>query len=166
MLRHDPLTHGRSVFEAKCLSCHYFDGKGQVSSDSKGQPVSTPQVASDLKDYGSYAWVRGLLENPSADAYFGKVPQCDGMAEWKKGSKLNKQQLDDVARFVASFAEIPADMTAEEWVNSPGSPITLAWRFSTKTAPSATSSLRGSVKGAIATRPSCSRGARRSGSVA
>ncbi|SIO17852.1 ubiquinol-cytochrome c reductase cytochrome b subunit [Singulisphaera sp. GP187] len=120
VLRHDPLTHGRAVLEKKCLSCHYFDGKGQLSSDSKGQPVSTPQVASDLKDYGSYTWIRGLLENPRADAYFGKVPQCDGMAEWKKGSKLTKQELDDVARFVASFAEIPADMTPEEWVESPG----------------------------------------------
>ncbi|AGA30753.1 cytochrome b N-terminal domain-containing protein [Singulisphaera acidiphila] len=120
VLRHDPLTHGRAVLDKKCLSCHYFDGKGQLSSDSKGQPVSTPQVASDLKDYGSYTWIRGLLENPRADAYFGKVPQCDGMAEWKKGSKLTKQELDDVARFVASFAEVPADMTPDEWVDSPG----------------------------------------------
>ena len=42
-------------------------------------------------------------------AYFGKVPQCDGMAEWKKSSKLSPKQLDDVADFVASFAKIPAD---------------------------------------------------------
>jgi ubiquinol-cytochrome c reductase cytochrome b subunit len=120
VLRHDPLTHGRAVLAKKCLSCHYFDGKGQPSNDTHGKPVSTPQVASDLKDYGSYAWVRGLLDHPQSVAYFGKVPQCDGMAEWKKTSKLSKNQLDDVARFVASFAEIPPEMTPEEWLNSPG----------------------------------------------
>jgi ubiquinol-cytochrome c reductase cytochrome b subunit len=29
-------------------------------------------------------------------------------------------ELDDVARFVASFAAIPPDLTPEEWLNSPG----------------------------------------------
>ena len=109
VLLRDPLTHGRGVLNAKCLGCHYFDGKG------RGR-----QVASDLKGHGSYAWVRGLLEDPKAPSYFGKVPQCDGMAEWKKNSKLSKKQLDDVARFVASFAAVPPEMTPEEWLNSPG----------------------------------------------
>ena len=109
VLLRDPLTHGRGVLNAKCLGCHYFDGKG------RGR-----QVASDLKGHGSYAWVRGLLEDPEAPSYFGKVPQCDGMAEWKKNSKLSKKQLDDVARFVASFAAVPPEMTPEEWLNSPG----------------------------------------------
>jgi ubiquinol-cytochrome c reductase cytochrome b subunit len=73
-----------------------------------------------LKDFGSYAWVRGLLENPRSTSYFGKVPQCDGMAEWKKSSKLKAKELDEVARFVASFVAIPADMSPEEWAGSPG----------------------------------------------
>ena len=109
LLLRDPLYHGRSVFEAKCLGCHVFDGKG----------VGT-QVASDLKDYGSRAWLRGMLEAPSSPRYFGKVPKCDGMAEWKKGSKLSAKELDDVADFVASFAKIKPDTTVEEWQNEPG----------------------------------------------
>jgi ubiquinol-cytochrome c reductase cytochrome b subunit len=109
VLLRDPLTHGRAVLERKCLGCHVYEGKGEGE-----------QAASDLKGFGSYTWIRGLLEDPRSSTYFGKVPQCDGMVEWKKSSKLSKPQLDDVARFVASFAAIPPDQTPEEWLNSPG----------------------------------------------
>jgi quinol-cytochrome oxidoreductase complex cytochrome b subunit/mono/diheme cytochrome c family protein len=109
ILLRDPYTHGRAVLGSKCLGCHHHDGKG-----------AGEQSGSDLKDFGSYAWVRGLLEKPGSPTYFGKVAQCDGMAEWKKGSKLSKGQLDDVAAFVASFAAIPADQSPQEWLDSPG----------------------------------------------
>jgi ubiquinol-cytochrome c reductase cytochrome b subunit len=109
VLLRDPLTHGRAILERKCLGCHSYDGKGL------GKPT-----ASDLKDFGSYTWIRVLLEDPKSASHFGHVPQCDGMVEWKKSSKLTKQQCDDVARFVASFASIPPDVTPEEWLNSPG----------------------------------------------
>ena len=108
-MRRDPLTHGLAVLDKKCLGCHVLGGKGNGE-----------QTACDLKDFGSRAWVRGLLENPQAAAYYGKVPKCDGMAEWKKSSKLKGKELDDVADFVASFAKISADMTPDEWLNSPG----------------------------------------------
>ena len=109
LMRRDPLTHGLAVLDKKCLGCHVLGGKG-----------TGEQTACDLKDFGSRAWVRGLLENPQAAAYYGKVPKCDGMAEWKKSSKLKGKELDDVADFVASFAKISADMTPDEWLNSPG----------------------------------------------
>jgi ubiquinol-cytochrome c reductase cytochrome b subunit len=109
VLLRDPLTHGRAILEHKCLGCHVYAGQGVGE-----------QVACDLENFGAYDWIRGLLENPGSPTYFGKVPQCDGMVEWKKSSKLSKQELDDVARFVASFATIPPDQTPEEWLNSPG----------------------------------------------
>ena len=109
ILRRDPLTQGRMVLEKKCLGCHFFDGKG-----------SGEQTVADLSGLGTREWVRGLLANPSSPQFFGKVPECDGMTEWKKSSKLSPKQLDDVADFVASFAKIPVDMTADEWLNSPG----------------------------------------------
>jgi quinol-cytochrome oxidoreductase complex cytochrome b subunit/mono/diheme cytochrome c family protein len=109
LMRRDPLTHGLAVLDKKCLGCHFLDGKGNGE-----------QTASDLKDFGSRAWIHGLLENPQAPAYFGKVPKLDGMLEWKKSSKLTAKQLEDVTDFVASFAKIPADMTPDEWLNSPG----------------------------------------------
>ena len=109
LLRRDPLTHGVAVLERRCLGCHVLEGKG-----------SGTQTASELAGFGSRAWIRGLLENPQSAAYFGKVPECDGMAEWKKGSKLKGKALDDVADFVASFAGIAPDTTSEEWLSSPG----------------------------------------------
>jgi ubiquinol-cytochrome c reductase cytochrome b subunit len=111
LMRRDPLTHGLAVLDKKCLGCHVFGGKG----------TGEKQTASDMKDFGSRAWVRGLLENPKAPAYSAAtVPGLDGMVEWKKSSKLKAKELDDVADFVASFAAIPADMTPDEWLNSEG----------------------------------------------
>jgi len=107
ILRRDPLTQGRSVLERRCLGCHVFEGKG-----------SSTQTASDLGRFGSRAWIRGLMENPGSPSYFGKDAKFDGMAEWKKSSKLSPKQLDDVADFVASFAAIPDDLTPDDWLNS------------------------------------------------
>jgi ubiquinol-cytochrome c reductase cytochrome b subunit len=111
VLLRDPLYHGQGVLEAKCLGCHVYGGKGVGK-----------QVASDLKDFGSKAWVRGLLENPESPTYFGSFlkPEDSGMVEWKKGSKLDAKQLDDVADFVAGFARVPADQTLDEWLATPG----------------------------------------------
>ena len=110
LLGRDPKWHGRAVLKEKCLGCHVLDGRG----------VGEKQTAPDLRDFGSRAWLRGLLEKPSSTAFFCNVPGCDGMVEWKKSSKLSKKQLDAVTDFVASFAQIPPDMTPEEWQNSPG----------------------------------------------
>src|SRR5262249_40459982 len=97
LLARDPLFHGRRVvLEPKCLSCHHYGGLGQVTREPDGRAVSSPQTAADLKDFGTTAWVRGLLENPSSPTYFGKVPQCQGMATWKKSSKLKADELDAV----------------------------------------------------------------------
>ena len=100
----DPLHRGGEIFGKKCRGCH---GLGR----SEGQETS----ATDLKDYGSYAWVRGLLEKPDSPKYYGNTPQCDGMTTWKESSKLTGKELDDVAAYVASFAKIPPDVTPLEW---------------------------------------------------
>jgi ubiquinol-cytochrome c reductase cytochrome b subunit len=110
LLGRDPLWHGRALLKEKCLGCHVFDTIGEGEQ----------QTAPDLRDFGTRAWVRGLLEKPDAPAYFGSVAAGGGMLEWKKSSKLSKKQLDDVADFVATFARIPPDMTPEEWQNAPG----------------------------------------------
>jgi ubiquinol-cytochrome c reductase cytochrome b subunit len=107
LLRRDPLTQGKAVFERRCLGCHVLDGRGLGE-----------QSAADLVGYGTRAWIRGLLDNPQSPRYFGKVPGCDGMAEWKRTSKLDARQLDAVADFVASFARIRADTTPDEWLAS------------------------------------------------
>ena len=109
LMRLDPPTRGGAILEKNCLVCHRFDGEG----DEKWS-------APDLKNFGTFAWVRGLLEQPDSDDYFGRTPECDGMIEWKRSSKLNAEELDQVADFVASFAKIPPDITVDEWLDTPG----------------------------------------------
>ncbi len=109
LLRRDPLTQGGKVLGNKCLGCHAFEGK-----------TNEKQLASDLSGFGTKKWLRGLLENPASDTYFGKSPQCKGMIGWKKNSKLNSEQLDKVADLLETFTQLPADTTPEEWLNSPG----------------------------------------------
>ena len=84
------------------------------------------QTASDLKDFGSAPGFAACSRTRGRPRYFGKVPQCDGMVEWKKSSKLTKPQLDDVADFVASFAAIPADRRPRNGSIARASPTTPA----------------------------------------
>jgi quinol-cytochrome oxidoreductase complex cytochrome b subunit/mono/diheme cytochrome c family protein len=104
----DPLYKGGEIFGKKCLGCH-------AMGDRKPDESSAP----NLKDYGSLTWIRGLLEKPDSPDYFGKTPQCDGMTTWKEQSKLSKEELDNVAAFVASFATIPDDLTPANWLADP-----------------------------------------------
>jgi ubiquinol-cytochrome c reductase cytochrome b subunit len=109
VLRRDPRTQGWDVLDRRCLGCHVL--AGHALGD---------QTAPDLTGYGTRHWVRGLLDDPRSEHFFGKVPGCDGMAEWKKTSKLKSEELDAVADFVASFAQIPPDTTTDEWLSTPG----------------------------------------------
>ncbi len=105
VLLRDPLYHGRSALEGKCLSCHVHGGTGLGK-----------QTASDLKDFGSRAWLRGLLDDPKAAAYFGTVPQAGGMKRWKKNSKLKPEELDAIADFFEKFViPTPDDLSPAEW---------------------------------------------------
>jgi ubiquinol-cytochrome c reductase cytochrome b subunit len=107
LLNRDPLYQGHALLQAKCLGCH-----------AHGEEKPEQPTAPDLKGYGTRAWVRGLLENPGAPEYFGKIPSCQGMVGWKKSSKLDAKQLDAVADFIAGFARIPRDVSPEEWINT------------------------------------------------
>jgi ubiquinol-cytochrome c reductase cytochrome b subunit len=117
VLLNDPLHTGLQILEQKCLSCHYMNGKGVMERGKDGKLAMTKQVASDLSGFGSRSWVRGLLANPDDAKYFGTTPQCGGMKRWKKTSKLKPDELDKVADFVATFAKIADDETADDWLS-------------------------------------------------
>lgn len=108
LLKQDPSTRGAEIFAKKCLGCHNLDGV-----------KTAEQWAPAIKGFGSRGWIRGLLEKPDSDAYFGKAEQCSGMTEWKENSTLDAGQLDKVADYVALFAETPVDMTPGEWMDNP-----------------------------------------------
>ena len=192
LLARDPLTHGMQVLESKCLSCHAYDGRVQISvaladppiedleaadlatlgpaaevlppraarmlaasapEGFRGGPVEQPgedrgglrvagvnrdgnrvvldlvpdasyvvvkthaaQSASDLQGFGTRAWLRGLLDDPSSPSYFGLVPQCSGMAEWKAGSELTRDELDQIADFFEEHVINQAPgLSAQAW---------------------------------------------------
>ena len=108
LLKLDPATRGAELFAGKCQGCHNL-------ADPKGEGQWAPALA----EYGSRGWIRGLLEKPDSDHYFGKAPQCNGMTTWKKSSQLDADQLDAVADYVALMARTPADMTPGEWLDEP-----------------------------------------------
>jgi quinol-cytochrome oxidoreductase complex cytochrome b subunit/mono/diheme cytochrome c family protein len=77
--------------------------------------AESPQTASDLEGFGSRAWVRGLLANPSDSKYFGKTPNLKGMKKWRKDTKLTPEELDQVADFMAKLAEVEPNEAAADW---------------------------------------------------
>lgn len=190
MLRRDPWTHGRAILEQKCLSCHYYDGRGSIARqvievsaqdlaeaattgkfeglpelparaleakipdftplgairlDAAGgilggyrvvgtngagerltlivtpegrtiqQEVMSQQTAADLAGFGGRDWIRGLLDDPSSPRFFGTMPKLDGMKTWKAGSRLNPEQLDDVADFVAELGSVENGESFFDW---------------------------------------------------
>jgi quinol-cytochrome oxidoreductase complex cytochrome b subunit/mono/diheme cytochrome c family protein len=90
----------------------------EASGEDDHVVVSTYSIqsASDLKGFGTREWLRGLLEDPSSPSYFGAVPQCVGMTEWKSTSELTSEQLDEVADFFAEYVIPSKDgVSAATW---------------------------------------------------
>jgi ubiquinol-cytochrome c reductase cytochrome b subunit len=103
MMRKDPVLRGPKLFETNCASCHSYtptDPKDQVKFND---PKLTYKAA-DLADFGTEKWIRGLLNKPSDDKYFGRTHLNDtkhnGMVKWR--SKLEKErkgmEKEDIAK--------------------------------------------------------------------
>ncbi len=118
---------GKPIEDGGRVVAYAFEGTNPLgeSVEARVEPetnrvewtVRTRQTASDLQHYGSPQWLRGLLDNPSSDHYFGKVPQCGGMARWKKNTKLTASELDQIADFFAKhMMTIPEDLPPSEWI--------------------------------------------------
>ena len=70
LMRNDPLTAGRKAFQENCGGCHNFSKR---EGDLFHESWTGGKSASDLGDFGSEQWVRGLLDNPMSNKYFGLV---------------------------------------------------------------------------------------------
>ncbi len=99
LLRKDPLTKGPKLFEMHCGVCHKFspspnrpDYKGWVEKEVTPTGVIVRVFkASDLADYGSEKWIRGLLDAPADPKNFG-LTKLDGMKKWRE--KINEARAD------------------------------------------------------------------------
>lgn len=109
MMRNDPYTRGRELFKVNCASCHSFtrqkidDDMGRKwdpmdgvdyskkkkdhedkadekkPDEKKADEKPIVKYASDLGNFGTKEWVRGLLKDPMDKHYFGwvKLPEVD-----------------------------------------------------------------------------------------
>jgi ubiquinol-cytochrome c reductase cytochrome b subunit len=106
LLRDDPLTQGPKLFAQHCASCHRFgghDGLGRVPTDA----VSAP----DLKDFGSRAWLAGLLDASriTNSSYYGGTRFKDGkMVRWVR-DKLPKIDRDNPGALDKMIAAVSAE---------------------------------------------------------
>ncbi len=80
LIRRDPLTTGRKLFEVKCGVCHGFTAQ----ESDKFESMTGGKTASDLGNFGTKEWVRGLLKNPMDNHYFGLVKRDEVDADGKK----------------------------------------------------------------------------------
>lgn len=121
LLRQDPGTRGMDLFQNNCAVCHSFTPR---SGDSFEGFTKGEFKASDLGDYASEKWIRGLLENPGDGQYFGRTP-LKGMMNWKKGILKERKdadkkaiadeeaEFDQIAKWLADQAHPPEQRDRE-----------------------------------------------------
>ena len=74
------------LYENGCLNCHYYDGRGG-------------SVAPTLDNFASDKWLRGLIEDPGQEEFFGEF--YNNMPAYK--DKLSKQEIDNLVYFLQSL---------------------------------------------------------------
>ena len=77
--------------ENGCYNCHTYDGIGGDTA-----PV--------LDNFASDKWLRGIIEDPGKNEYFG---QLNAMPAFK--DKLSKQEIDNIVHFLQNKRKKPID---------------------------------------------------------
>jgi ubiquinol-cytochrome c reductase cytochrome b subunit len=145
----DPLIRGPKIFAQSCAACHRYnghDGRGfpVLITDENKKKVEAPPTATDLGNFGTREWMRGVLLDydttfaplKNADWYkeieakvakgesvtsFG--PEIGDMSAWCRDNreillkKENEKQLSALIEFMASQAQHPGERYDEDLVN-------------------------------------------------
>ncbi len=90
LMRNDPRTRGPILFAAHCASCHRYSGH-----DGLGNTLAEPPTSSDLEAFASRGWIRGLLNDPMADRYFGLMKKPNGKPAHTRMRKFMKELRGD-----------------------------------------------------------------------
>ncbi len=91
LLRNDSVSQGPLLFSQNCAACHRFDGH-----DGLGNTPSEPATSSDLAGYASRSWIRGLLNNPMDEKYFGLMKKPNGKPAHTRMSKWTTMMVEDI----------------------------------------------------------------------
>jgi ubiquinol-cytochrome c reductase cytochrome b subunit len=81
LMREDAYTQGPRIFSRNCASCHRYEGHDGLGNALPKDSIS----ASDLKGFGSRAWVTGFLDADTilTKRYWGGTIHSEGdMAGW------------------------------------------------------------------------------------
>jgi len=89
LLARDPQSQGPRLFAANCASCHRFNGHNGL-----GEVPADPPTSSDLKGFASREWIRGLLENPMSDRYFGRMRTPEGEPAHTRMDRFTRERLE------------------------------------------------------------------------
>ena len=114
LLADDPVVRGPALFAAHCAACHRFDGH-----DGMGYVPWEPATASDLSGFATATWIRGLLSDPLADGYFGRVLTREGepahtrMAAWIAERFEENESADDRRALVEELEAVAAYLEDE-----------------------------------------------------
>lgn len=108
LLRKDPMTKGASLFKQHCAVCHSYT----VDPPENGFAgfVDGKFKAPDLGGFASEKWIRGLLENPEDDRYFGRT-KLKGMKRWRE--RIKDERAEWLADMPKEFKQKVADQDAE-----------------------------------------------------
>ena len=84
-----PMARARSLFAAKCKSCHDAESK-----DRKG-PVIAP-------GHGDRSWIRGFLRDPSGDEFWGRTKLAKSEAAMRPFSQMPAADFDGIVELIYS----------------------------------------------------------------
>lgn len=125
LLRDDPLTQGPKIFQAKCSSCHSYDGH-----DGLGLPIAEKdQTGAELKGWGSRDWLRAFMDpnhittarwwggtafvKPPAGKEQGKMVKYI-LEDVPKLDEEGKKQMESVIVALSAEAGLPAQHVADQ----------------------------------------------------
>ncbi len=110
LLRHDPKTQGRQLFERHCASCHtYIDPDAPAALNQSDQLARA--TAGNLFGFASRRWLAGLLDSKQIDGpqYFGNTAHANGEMSGFVSGKLQDPKLWTKEQITQVVAALSAD---------------------------------------------------------
>jgi mono/diheme cytochrome c family protein len=96
--RRDPMLRqaGEAIFKKGCITCHTFEGKGDSAKTGN---------APEMSRYGSQAWTRAHVANPSSNATYRAAATAEAKGQMPRFElELPPDDLDLVARWTRAKA--------------------------------------------------------------
>lgn len=128
LMREDAYTQGPRIFSRNCASCHRYDGHDGLGNTLPKDSIS----ASDLKGFGTRAWLSGFLNADSiaTPRYWGGTVHKDGdMLSWLS-EHVPETDVDKASRnAVIAALSAEAGLTSQHEVDKRDTALIAAGRL-------------------------------------